>query len=164
MKRLSSLAIVIAFIMLAFIVPVKAQLAGVISYDGWGTVANSVDETPVYYNFEGMRKQLGINKIDSLVFALSVQGEIDIDSLDVYPVGWDPYGNVTTGSVKHFTVTLNVAAGAAGYEVLYVTNAGFLLADWRNYPGFRVFTRGAAAGNDATDPNGVRLYIFVYGS
>jgi len=158
------IAMLMVFILIAFISPpVKAQgVVGVVTHD-YGTVANSVDESYVSYRWDGLIRQFGCNKIDSLHIALTTEGETDIDSLDWYPCNWAKDGTVVKGTVATKTVTLNVAASAYGTEVLLATDAGVLSPLWRGYEGFTLMTRGAAAGNDAGDPNSLMVTIVFFG-
>jgi len=165
MKMLKSFLAISLILFSFFLVPqLNAQgIVGVKSYD-FKTVANSVDNAYVSENWEGLLKQFGCTKIDSLHIGLTAVGELDIDSLMWYPCSWTVDGTVVKGTVKTFTVTLNLAAGVAGKEALYVTNAGVASALWRSTEGFTLFTRGATTGNDATDPNSLKVTITFYGS
>lgn len=138
-------------------------IVGVKSHD-YGTVANSVDESYISYTWAGLLKEFDCNKIDSLVISLTAVGELDIDSLMWYPVNWTVSGTAVKGTVATRTVTLNIAAAGTGTEVLYSANAGIASTLWRGYEGFTLFTRGAASGNDATDPNSLKVTITFYGS
>lgn len=138
-------------------------IVGVKSYN-LGTIANSVNESYTSETFHGLLKQFGCNKIDSLIISMTVVGEADVDSLDWYPCNWTSTGTAVKGTVKTFTVTLNVAAAGTGTEILKITGAGLGSALWRGYEGFTFMTRGAASGNDATDPNNCKVTITFYGS
>lgn len=160
MKKLIGVFVLIAL----FALPAFSQgIVGVKSHD-YGTVANSVDEAYISYTWAGLLKEFGCTKIDSLHISLTVVGEIDIDSLMWYPCSWTVSGTKVLGTVATRTVTLNVAAAATGKETLYSTNAGIASALWRGTEGFTLFTRGATAGNDATDPNSLKVTITFYGS
>lgn len=165
MKKQFLIVMLMVFSITAFISPpVKAQgIVGVVSHD-YGTVANSVDESFISYRFDGLIRQFGCNKIDSIHIALTVEGEADIDSLMWYPANWAKDGTVVKGTVATKTVTLNVAASAYGTEVLFAADAGIISSLWRGFEGFTLFTRGATAGNDATDPNSLIVTITFYGS
>jgi hypothetical protein len=159
MKKLIGVFILIAL----FAMPIFSQgIVGVKSYD-LGTIANSVDESYRYENFSGLLKQFDCAVIDSMIISMTVVGEADVDSLDWYPVNWTTTGTVVKGTVKTFTVTLNVAAAGTGTEVLLVTNAGVASTLFRGYEGFGFMTRGATSGNDATDPNNGKVTITFYG-
>lgn len=162
----SLLAIWMILLFALFIVPTETSAQGIVGVKShnYGTVANSVDEAYVSYTWVGLLKEFGCNKIDSLVISLTAVGELDIDSLMWYPVSWTTGGTAVKGTVAFRTVTLNLAAGVAGKEVLYSANAGIASALWRGTEGFTLFTRGAAAGNDATDPNSLKVTITFYGS
>lgn len=138
-------------------------IVGVKTYD-YGTVANSVDESYITYRFDGLLNEFNCSTIDSMVISLTVVGEADIDSLMWYPCNFTSNGTVVKGTVKTFTVTLNVAAAGTGTQVLLVTNAGVASSLYRGYEGFTLFTRGAVSGNDATDPNSCKVTITFYGS
>ena len=157
----------IIFVLLAlvlFAAPIFSQgVVGVKSYN-LGTVANSVDESYITETFSGLIKQFGCNKIDSLTISVTVDGEADIDSLMFYPCNWTVGGTKVLGTVKTHTVTLNVAAAGTGTEVLLVSGTGVLASSFRGYEGFAILTRGATSGNDATDPNSLKVTIMFYGS
>lgn len=138
-------------------------IVGVKSYD-LGTIANTVWESYTAETWNGLLKQFDCNKIDSLIISMTVVGETDVDTLDWYPCNWTSNGTAVNGTVKTFTVTLNVAAAGTGTERLFVTNAGAASSLWRGYEGFRFRTRGAVSGNDATDPNNCKVTITFYGS
>jgi len=160
MKRLIGVFVLIAL----FALPAFGQgIVGVKSHD-YGTVANSVNEAYVSYTWSGLLKEFGCNKIDSLIISITVQNETDIDSVMWYPCNWTTKGTAVNGTVRTFVSTLDVAANATGTAVLYVANAGVASVLWRGYEGFRVFTRGAAAGNDPTDPNNLKITFTFYGS
>lgn len=138
-------------------------IVGVKSYD-LGTISNSVDESYITETFSGLTKQFNCNKIDSLVISLTVKNETDIDSLMWYPINWTVDGTKVFGTVVTYTVTLNVAAAGTGTQILYTSNHGVQAASFRGYEGFGVLTRGAAAGNDPTDPNSCKVTITFFGS
>lgn len=138
-------------------------VVGVKSYN-LGTVSNSVDESYITETFAGLIKQFGCNKIDSLTISVTVDGEADIDSLMFYPCNWTTGGTRVNGTVATHTVTLNVAAAGTGTEVLLISGHGVQASSFRGYEGFGILTRGATAGNDATDPNSLKVTIMFYGS
>lgn len=147
-----------------FTSPIFSQgIVGVKSYD-LGTISNSVDESYITETFAGLLKQFNCSKIDSMVISLTVKNETDIDSLMWYPVNWTVDGTKVLGTVITYTVTLNVAAAGTGTQVLYVSNHGVQPASFRGYEGFAILTRGAAAGNDPTDPNSAKVTITFFGS
>jgi hypothetical protein len=147
-----------------FAAPIFSQgIVGVKSYN-LGTVANSVDEAYTYETFAGLLKQFNCAKIDSMVFSVTAVGELDVDSLDWYPVNWTSTGTAVKGTVKTHTVTLNIAAAGTGTEVLLVTGTGIASSLWRGYEGFGFMTRGAGSGSDATDPNNLKVTITFFGS
>jgi hypothetical protein len=160
MKRL--IFALLAVLLLTSYLPAQG-VVGVKSYN-LGTIANSVDEGYVYETFAGLLKQFDCNKIDSLTLSMTVVGEADVDTLDWYPVNWTTTGVAVKGSVKTFTVTLNVAAAGTGTEILKVTDAGVPASLFRGYEGFGFMTRGAGSGNDATDPNNCKVTITFFGS
>lgn len=160
MKKIIGVFILLVF----FALPAFSQgIVGVKSHD-YGTVANSVNESYIAYTWAGLIKEFGCNKIDSLIISVTVKNETDIDSLMWYPCNWTTDGTAVNGTVATRTVTLNVAAAGTGTEVLLSSNAGIASSLWRGYEGFRLFTRGAASGNDATDPNSCKVTITFYGS
>jgi hypothetical protein len=167
MKNIKSFFNVLILLSFAFLLfSFQAQAQGVVGVKSYNleTVANSVDEIYITGTYSGLLKEFGCNKIDSMIISATVVGEADIDSLDWYPCNWTVGGTKVLGTVKHFTVTLNVAAAGTGTEVLKVTDAGVASTLWRGYEGFAILTRGATAGNDATDPNSLKVTITFYGS
>lgn len=158
-KVFGVLFIVLTFAMLAF----PQGIVGVKSYN-LGTIANTVWESYTAETWDGLLKQFGCAKIDSLIISMTLVGEADVDTLDWYPCNWTSNGTAVNGAVKTFTVTLNIAAASTGTERLFVSNAGAASTLWRGYEGFRFRTRGAAAGNDPTDPNNCKVTITFYGS
>ena len=160
MKRL--IFALLAVLLLTSYLPAQG-IVGVKSYN-LGTVANSVDEAYTYETFAGLLKQFNCAKIDSMVFSVTAVGELDVDSLDWYPVNWTSTGTAVKGTVKMHTVTLDLAAAATGTELLLITGAGLGSSLWRGYEGFGFMTRGATAGSDATDPNNLKLTSTFYGS
>ena len=154
-----------AFLAVAFI-PKETDAQGIVGVKSidFGTVANSVDEAYKYYSFAGLLKEFGCAKIDSIIISMTVKNETDIDTLNWYPVNWTVDGTAVLGTVITYTVTLNVAAAGTGTQILYTANHGVQAASFRGYEGFTVFTRGAAAGNDATDPNSCKVTITFWGS
>ena len=147
-----------------FTAPIFSQgVVGVKSYS-LGTIANTIEESYISETFSGLIKQFGCNKIDSMTISITVAGEADIDSLDWYPCNWTTGGTAVKGSVITHTVTLNVAAAGYGTEVLLVSGHGIQPASFRGYEGFTFMTRGAASGNDPTDPNSGKVTIMFYGS
>jgi len=166
MKKLfGSLIFAILFAFLLTTIPeTQAQgIVGVKSYN-LGTLANTVWETYQNGNFAGLLKEFGCTKIDSIIISMTVEGEADVDTLDWYPCNWTSNGTAVNGTVKTFTVTLNVAAAGTGTERLFVTNAGIASSLWRGYEGFRWRTRGAVSGNDPTDPNNCKVTLTFFGS
>ena len=162
---MKKLFVLFSIILLLFaFTDINAQNVVGVKTFSYGTVANSVDEDYQTFRFQGLINEFGCNKIDSMIISLSVEGEADIDSLMWYPCNFADDGTVIKGTVRTFTVTLNIAAGAYGTEVLKVTNSGVGGSLFRGYEGFTLFTRGAAAGNDATDPNSLKVSIMFYGS
>lgn len=157
----------IIFVLLAlvlFTAPIFSQgIVGVKSYN-LGTIANSVDESYTSETYAGLLKQFNCNKIDSLVFSITLTGEADVDSLDWYPCNWTSSGVAVKGTVRTHVSTLDVAAAGTGTQVLLITGAGLGSSLWRGYEGFTFMTRGAASGNDATDPNNCKVTITFYGS
>ncbi len=135
---------------------------GHFAYVDCGTVANSVDETG-YVDLS----RLGLSKIDSISVTAIGTGELDVDSVDCY-VG---VNDIPDGLIRYsstaitFTVTINVAAGASAFEQLYSSNATLLTQEaLRGANVIKVITRGATAGNDATDPNKLILVFEAWGT
>ena len=167
MKRL--IFALLAFLMLASI-QVSAQYVVV---NNLGTMINSTAGTSadrtVYLNLEKVRQLAGFTKIDSVVTAMYVENETDVDSISVY-AGF--YGNAagveenfTSTVTATYTTTLDVAAAGKGYEVARSSGATILTSTaliGKNYVKF--VTRGATSGNDATDPNKAWLINYVYGT
>lgn len=157
----------IIFVLLAlvlFTAPIFSQgIVGVKSYN-LGTVANSVDEAYQYETFAGLLKQFNCAKIDSMVFSVTGVGEVDIDSLDWYPVNWTSTGTAVKGTAITHLVTLDIAAAGTGTELILNTGHGVQAVSWRGYEGFGFMTRGKVSGNDATDPNNLKVTITFFGS
>jgi hypothetical protein len=159
----------ILFVSFVFLFSFEANAQSVEVKD-LGTISNSVlgastFETGYLY-LDKIKSKNGWTQIDSIVFALKVQEETDIDSFDVYP-GFVQAGQTLStavfGTVTTFTVTLNVAAAGTGYERLLTSNAGYSGANLRGYNLIKYVTKGATAGNDPTDPNNGWAIAFVYG-
>lgn len=160
----TALAMLLSFF---FCFAVNAQVVKVFNL---GTIANSVDESPQYLYLDKVAEDNGFAKIDSVVFGIYAVGEVDIDSLDVYPgFAGTPSGSVQEakvfGTATTFTVTTNLAAGVAGYERLFSSGAGYALSSKRGYNILKLFTRGAASGNDPTDAGQTAWIVaMIYGS
>lgn len=161
LKSFFLIALMLAFTAITF-TPAQG-IVGVKSYN-LGTIANTVWESYQYDTFKGLLKEFGCTKIDSIIISMTVEGEADVDTLNWYPVNWTSNGTAVVGTVKTFTVTLNVAAAGTGTERLFVTNAGIASSLWRGYEGFTWRTRGAVSGNDATDPNNCKVTLTFFGS
>lgn len=119
-----------------------------VSYTGryidinFGTVANSVTET-YYVSIDGW------TKIDSISVVACGIGELDVDSIDMY-VGYG--GGIYSSTAITATVTLDLADGVAGWQNIVSSNATQLTgAALRGVKAIKVVSRGATAGNDATD-------------
>lgn len=164
MKSIKSFFLIALMLVFTAITFTPAQgIVGVKSYS-LGTISNSVDESYIYETFAGLIKQFGCNKIDSLVISMTVKNETDVDSLMWYPCNWTVDGTAVLGTVITHTVTLNVAAAGTGTQILLVSGHGVQTASFRAYEGFAILTRGAAAGNDPTDPNSGKVTVVFYGS
>lgn len=163
MKRISFflIALMLAFTAITF-TPAQG-IVGVKSYN-LGTIASTVWESYQYDTFDGLLKEFGCIKIDSIIVSMTVSGDTDVDTLNWYPVNWTSGGTAVTGTVKTFTVTLNVAASGTGTERLFVTNAGIASSLWRGYEGFGWRTRGAVAGNTPAEPNNCKVTFTFFGS
>ena len=167
MKTLKSfLAIFMIALSYVILSGVEGQAQGIVGVKSYnlGTIANTVWESYQYDTFKGLLKEFGCTKIDSIIISMTVEGEADVDTLNWYPVNWTSNGTAVVGTVKTFTVTLNVAAAGTGTERLFVSNAGIASSLWRGYEGFTWRTRGAASGNDATDPNNCKVTLTFFGS
>jgi len=169
MKKLSFLSIILTAILLfAFIAPqVNAQSVEV---KDLGTIYNSTAGSTTfetgYLYLDKIKSKNNWTQIDSIVFAVKVSEETDIDSFDVYPGFVEKGAALSTavfGTVTTFTVTLNVAAAGTGYERLFSSGAGYSGASLRGYNLIKYVTKGATSGNDITDPNNGWAIAFVYG-
>jgi hypothetical protein len=157
-------SILTLFALFAFTAETNAQgIVGVKSYD-MGTLTNTVWTGYQSFTFAGVLKEFGCSKIDSITVSMTVDGEADVDTLNVYPANWTIKGTAVLGSVITYTVTLNVAAAGTGTEALYVSNHGIQAASFRNKEGITWRTRGAVSGNDPTDPNTCKVTFTFYGS
>lgn len=166
MKLKSFLGIFLfAFLMLAFI-PQEADAQGIVGVKSFdmGTLTNTVWTDYQSFQLGKLKKEFGCNKIDSITVSMTVDGEADVDTLNVYPCTWTTSGTAVLGTVITYTVTLNVAAGGTGSEALYVANHGIQAVSWRGKEGFTFRTRGAVSGNDPTDPNSCKVTFTFYGS
>ena len=158
--------ILFAFMFVLLCIPLSAQssTADVKYFDrvvtvDFGTVANSVDEY-AYVSFDQMK----FSRIDSISVTAIGTGELDIDSVDFY------MGN-SGGGISRFSgtaltqaVTINVNAGVSAYEHLLTSGATRLsAANIRGANLLKIQTRGAASGNDATDPNQLVLVLQFWG-
>lgn len=125
----------------------------------FGTLSNSVTKT-MTTNIQGF------TKIDSICVVAVGKGEVDVDSVDIYVGAVDKSGNTYYSSTANtFLSTLDLAAGVKGYLPLSLTgNVGLTGALVRTTNSLKIVTRGAASGNDPTDPNNFRVLLFVYGT
>jgi hypothetical protein len=161
-KIFGSLILTLLF---AFTFASAQGIVGVKSYN-LGTVANTVWEDYRYDTFQGLLKEFGCNKIDSITVSITVKNETDIDTLNWYPVNWTNDGTAVNGTVKTFIVTLNIAAAGTGTETPLITGAGLASSLWRGKEGFGWRTRGAVSGNDVdgSNANSVKVTFTFYGS
>ena len=155
--------VILSFILLLFalvIVPreTNAQVnhfSGAICDVNFGTVANSVDETQyvVLPNWA---------KLDSISIVVYGTGEMDIDSVDIY-VGHGN-GHYSTTAVTAIS-TIDLAASTKGWQRSTTDNATVLTgAALRGVEALKLTTRGATAGNDATDPNNYHVLLRAWGT
>ena len=124
----------------------------------FGTLANSVTETQ-YVDLSSWRV------IDSISVALAGTGEVDVDSVDIYLGYKDADGGWYGSTAYTHTSTLDLAAGVKSWVLLTVTNATKLTkAVMRGVTSLKVTTRGSTSGNDATDPNRLKVIFYVWGT
>lgn len=125
----------------------------------FGTMANSVDET-AYVSLKGW------SKIDSVSATFVGTGELDVDSVTVYRAVSIESGQwVDVSVLGNFTVTLDLAAASKDIEPLFSSNATLITgAALRGVNALKFLTRGATAGNDATDPNKGVLLLQIWGT
>ena len=98
------------------------------------------------------------NEASEVVFVIHATGEFDSD-LMVVSEGWmsdDGKKAYNLQAGDSTTVTLNLADGAYGMQ------AATTRTDFEGANFFRVQITGAAAGNDAGDPNRVQVYAQFY--
>lgn len=132
----------------------------------FGTLANSVTET----------KYLGLGEwanIDSIAVGYAATGEIDVDSIDIY-LGWNnstfagelPATGWYGATAYTFVSTLDNAAGVKTWANILVSGATALTSAVLRggINSLKVVTRGAAAGNDATDPNKFIVLFHIWGT
>jgi hypothetical protein len=151
--------VLITLILMAFAIDVSAQY--VVTRD-LGTLANNAQKN-AYFDLQAIQKTANFAKVDSIVVTLAAIGEIDIDTLHVFP--GVKVGNVTEYATgQGFTVTINKDSAETVVERLLTSNAGVSGVNLRGYSYLKVWTKGAAAGNDATDPNRLYLVLNVYGT
>lgn len=130
-----------------------------------GTMANSSlgsgsDET-------GYLDLSGWSKIDSISVTFIGKGEMDVDSVDFYGAVKLPNGKFVKDVtiIATATVTLNLADGVYDIEPLKTSDATVLTgAKLRGLNAIYYVTRGAASGNDATDPNNGWLAFQIWGT
>jgi hypothetical protein len=122
----------------------------------FGTLANSVTETQY-------QKIVGFTKVDSVCVSVIGTGEVDVDSVDIYVGYQSNAGQYYSTTANTFISTVDLAAGVKGFQNLSISNASIGTGLVRGMNALKVVTRGATAGNDATDPNNFRVLLFVYG-
>jgi len=130
-----------------------------------GTMINSTAGTSA--NETGFVDLSGWSKIDSVSMAFVGKGELDVDSVDVYPAIKLPSGKFVKDVtiLGTATVTLDLADGVYDIERLVTSGATIITgANLRGMNGLYYVTRGATAGNDATDPNNGWLVFQVWGT
>jgi len=158
-------AFLILFSVFTFVLP-ETQAQGIVAVESYdmGTLTNTVWTSYQSFTFAGIIKEFGFNKLDSITVSMTVDGEADVDTLNVYPCNWTTKGTAVLGTVITYTVTLNVAAAGTGTEALYVLNHGIQSISWRGKEGLTWRTRGAVSGNDPTDPNSCKVTFTFFGS
>lgn len=169
MKNLKSFLSII-LLSLVFLFSFQQAQAQSVEVKNLGTIYNSTGGSTTYETgylyLDKIKSKNNWTQIDSIVFALRVENETDIDSFDVYP-GFVDKGELITdavfGSATTFTVTLNVADASTGYERLFTSNAGYTGTSLRGYNIIKYVTKGATSGNDPTDPNNGWAIAYVYG-
>lgn len=122
----------------------------------FGTVASSVSETQyvVLPNWK---------KIDSISVVVYGTGEMDIDSVDFYPgQGNGHYSTTALTSIS----TIDLAASTKGWQISRGAAGATVLtgASLCGASALKVTSRGATAGNDATDPNDFHVLLRAHGS
>ena len=126
----------------------------------YGTLTTAVPETQ-YLDLTGW------SEIDSISILAIGTGEVDVDSIDIYPTYQDKLGQGVWADVTILgtaTVTLNLAAGVKDIEQLFSSNATILTgAALRGINGLKV-TVQPAAGCDATDPNKFIVAFQIWGT
>jgi len=155
MKRISF------FLVIFFALTVSSFAQYVVTRD-LGTLANNGQKTALF-DLQAIQKTANFTRVDSIVVTLAAIGEIDIDTLHVFP--GVKVGNVTEYATgQGFTVTINKDSAETVVERLLASNAGVSGVNLRGYSYLKVWTKGAAAGNDATDPNRLYLVLNIYGT
>lgn len=166
MKTLLKSLPILLFALFISTTPVKGQAIKILNL---ATVANSVDETGYFNDFTNFAQKHGYKTVDSIVVELYAENETDIDSFDVYPGFSGQADNVAesfySATVLHYAVTINIADNGSTVELLKSSGATLLTkAALSGFNSLKFITRGAASGNDATDPNKVWVIFFVYGT
>ena len=132
------------------------------------TAGTSANET-VFLDLEVVKQKYNWSRVDSVITALYVENETDIDSLDIYP-GFrgvkDGATEIAYTTPTTATITLNVADAGTGYQISRGTTGATILtfANLAGYNYIKFVTRGATSGNDATDPNKAWLINYIYGT
>lgn len=152
---------------------IMALLASVTFSQEWvqaysDTVANSTKDT-IFVRLESSYSY----KTDSVSISAIFLGEIDVDRLIVQKGVWNKDGDDTPdqalfGADKFLaigtpdTTTLTVNNAAAAYTAGAYTPYSTGLSDLRGANIVRVIFEAASSGNDATDPNELRVFIAKY--
>ena len=91
-----------------------------------------------------------------VIFVVHAKGEADLDSLHVTEGWYDGTANAWSDSGAGTTLTINVADG------VYASQAATTLSDFEGANIYKVELTSASSGNDATDPNSVKVYAQFY--
>lgn len=160
LKKISWFVMVIALMALTILPLSNETQAQPKTFDGaycvvnFGTLANSVSETQYVVLPNWVR-------LDSITVSAYGVGEVDVDSIDIYPGG----GNGAYSSTALTAIsTIDLADGVAGWQNCATNNATVLTgAALRSAKMLKLTTRGATSGNDATDPNSFSVGLRAYG-
>lgn len=144
-------AVLLLFVAFMMAVPVFGQATVVVNID---TVGNSVAKSGTLLNIEAIGRQYGYSHVDSVSLGIYAQGEVDLDTLEIYPGFVGTYSsNVSAVSqaatdTTGYTLTVNLDSAKTGY--VYVGT--YPQASLKGYNALYYYTAGSASGCDATDP------------
>lgn len=124
----------------------------------FGTVANSGQET-AYISLDKW------SVVDSISVVVLGTGEMDVDTVSIYPGVTSGSGSWYNSTATHLVSTIDLAASVKGTFRILSSNATQLNAGFmRGYNSLKVVLEVGASGNDATDPNKCLVAFQVWGT